>query len=173
MHWIDWSLLVATLVAVFGVMMYTRRYLRSVADFMAGGRFAGRYLLANARGEAGYGVATAVAIFELIYMSGTISTWWTCLLAPVPLMAGILGFIIYRYRETRALTLAQFFEMRYSRRFRLFTGVLGFGAGILNYGITPAIQARFFVYFLRLPVTVDVGPWTVPTFALIMADRSR
>ncbi|MEI6082698.1 MAG: sodium:proline symporter [Verrucomicrobiota bacterium] len=169
MHWIDWTFVVATLVLVFGIMLYTRRYLRSVADFMAGGRHAGRYLLANARDTSGFGVATFVAVFEGSYAAGCTWTWWGVLMAPVGLIFGILGFVGYRYRETRALTMAQFFEMRYSRKFRLFTGMLAFLAGILNYGITPAIQARFFVYFLHLPVTVEIGPWPVPTFALIMA----
>ena len=36
--------------------------------------------------------------------------------------------------ETRALTLAQFFEIRYSKSFRVFAGMMGFGAGLVNFG---------------------------------------
>ncbi len=169
MHWIDWALVSVVLAGMLWAMLYTRKYLRSVADFMAGGRCAGRYLLCNAKGEAGYGVATAVAVFEVVYQSGCLSSWWFSLVLPITMLASILGFVTYRYRETRALTLAQFFEMRYSRRFRIFTGMLGFGAGVLSYGITPAIQARFFVYFLGLPQSVPIGSWHVSTYVVIMA----
>jgi len=41
------------------------------------------------------------------------------------------------------MTLAQFFEVRYSKAFRLFTGGLAFLAGIANFGIIPAVGARF------------------------------
>jgi SSS family solute:Na+ symporter len=94
--------------------------------------------------------------------------WWGNLTNIVSLVASIAGFVIYRYRQTRALTLAQFFEMRYSRRFRLFAGILGFSAGVVNYGVIPVIGARFFVYFLDLPLTVHLFVWTIPTYLLLM-----
>ena len=66
------------------------------------------------------------------------------------------------------MTIAQFFEMRYSRAFRLFTGGLGFFAGIMNFGIIPAVGARFFVYFIGLPPELVFFGTTIPTFIPLM-----
>ena len=80
----------------------------------------------------------------------------------------ITGFVVYRYRQTRALTLAQFFEMRYSRNFRFVTGVLGFVAGILNFGVIPVIGGKFMVYFLDLPQSLHVFSLSIPTYLVLM-----
>ncbi|MBC7782412.1 MAG: sodium:proline symporter [Burkholderiales bacterium] len=165
---IDWILLVLPIVLVLCIALYTNRYVKSVADFLAGGRLAGRYLLANARGESDSGLSNTLSKFEIIMVSGFVLTFWEKVSVPVMLLIGISGFVIYRFRETRALTLAQFFEMRYSRRFRLFMGGLAFVSGILNYGIFPAVSARFFIFFLELPAYFAVGPFQVSTFAAIM-----
>jgi SSS family solute:Na+ symporter len=169
MQLIDWILITVPLLFVFSVGIYTQRYMRSVADFMSGGRLAGRYLLAVARGEMLAGAVVFVSGFEVISQAGFISGWWYKLSAPITVLVVICGFVVYRYRETRVMTLAQFFEVRYSRRFRVFTGGLGFIAGILNFGIIPAVGSRFLVYFLTLPTTLTWGSLTVPTYIPIMA----
>ncbi len=169
MQALDWILLVSPLLLVLALGIYTNRYLRSVADFLSGGRLAGRYLLAVARGEMQAGAVVFVAAFEVISKSGMTLTWWTWINNPFWVIVGISGFVYYRYRETRAMTLAQFFEIRYNKSFRIFTGILGFLAGIANFGIVPAIGAHFFVYFLGLPVTLPIFGLTVPTFMLLMA----
>jgi SSS family solute:Na+ symporter len=169
MRLIDWLLVIIPIAFVLGVAVYTRRFVKSVADFLAAGRCAGRYLLANARGESDSGLANTMSKFEMILVSGFVLNFWEKVSIPALLLVGITGFVVYRFRETRALTLAQFFEMRYSRRFRLFMGALAFVSGILNYGIFPAVSARFFIYFLGLPLHVQVFGLTMPTFALIMA----
>lgn len=169
MQLIDWVLTAVPIGFVLLVALYTRQFVKSVADFLSAGRCAGRYLLANARGEADSGLANTMAKFEVILVSGFVLNFWEKISIPALLLVGISGFVIYRFRETRAMTLAQFFEMRYSRRFRLFMGGLAFLSGILNYGIFPAVSARFFIYFLDLPHFVQVGPFAMPTFALIMA----
>lgn len=168
MHFIDWFLIAIPLVIVFGVGIYTQRYVKSVADFLSGGRLAGRYLLAVSRGEMFAGAVVFVAAFEQMSRSGFTLTWWGFIGTPVALIVTVGGFVIYRYRETRAQTLAQFFEIRYSKSFRLFTGVLGFLAGMLNFGIIPSVGARFFVYFLGLPASVPLLSHSVPTYILLM-----
>lgn len=169
MHLIDWIILLIPLLIVLVVGAYTHRYMKSVADFMSGGRLAGRYLLAVARGEMLAGAVVFVAAFEVFSQSGFVLTWWNNLSTPVGLLLAIFGFVIYRYRETRVMTLAQFFELRYSKSFRVFAGALGFGAGILNFGIIPAVGSRFLVYFLGLPATVTISGYVVPTYIPVMA----
>src|SRR5256885_1504132 len=113
MQAIDWIFFACPVALVIGVAIYTRRYVHSVADFLAAGRCAGRYLLANARGEAESGCANTLAIFETILIAGFVLDFWGKLTVPIVLLVSIAGFVVYRLRETRAMTMAQFFEMRY------------------------------------------------------------
>ena len=169
MHPIDWAFIAIPLLIVLGIGIYTQRYVKSVADFLSGGRLAGRYLLAVSRGEMAAGAAVFVASFEITGKAGFTLNWWGWINVPLGLFVAISGFVIYRYRETRAMTLAQFFEIRYSKAFRLMTGFLGFFAGIVNFGIIPAIGARFFVYFLALPPTLTFFSHALPTYIPVMA----
>jgi SSS family solute:Na+ symporter len=169
MHFLDWILTAIPLLAVGMIGIYTRRYMKSVAHFLSGGRLAGRYLLMVAGGELQAGAAVFVALFELIAHAGYTVSWWGAIGGPISLIVTISGFVIYRYRETRALTLAQFFEIRYNKSFRLLTGVLGFIAGTLNFGIIPAVGARFLVYFWQLPQTITLFSVNLPTYIPLMA----
>src|ERR1700744_5104562 len=165
---VDWLLVALPILLVASVTVYANRYLKSVADFMSGGRLAGRYLLSTARSEMGAGAIGYVAMFEWFSHGGFSVTWWNQLSTPVGLALAITGFVVYRYRQTRALTLAQFFEMRYSRNFRLASGILGFIAGILNFGVIPVIGGKFMVHFLDLPQTIPLLSIQAPTYLVLM-----
>ncbi len=157
------------LVLVALIAAKTRRYSRSVAAFMAADRVAGRYLVAAASGEAGFGAISAVAAFEQFFVAGFTLSWWLQANNAVWLFILLSGFVIYRYRESRVMTMAQFFEVRYSKAFRLFAGALAFGSGLIAYGIYPAVGGRFFVYFCGFPDTLHLpGGLTVPTYAVVM-----
>lgn len=166
---LDWLMMILPLVAVIAIGIKARRHMRSVADFMAGGRVAGRYLVAVSDGMAAMGLITVVAVFEFYYKSGFAIGHWNNLAVPVWLFINLTGYIVYRFRETRAMTMAQFFEIRYSKRFRVFTGVLCYLSGIVNYGIFPAVAARFFIHYCGLPQQVELLGVGIPTFAALMA----
>ena len=168
MNPIDWLLITLPFVIVLTVGLYAGRNVKSVADFMSGNRSAGRYLLAIANGELQTGAVIFAASFEMISRAGFTMSWWWWLSTPALLIVGISGFVTYRYRETRAMTLAQFFEIRYNKSIRLFTGMLGFFAGICNFGIIPAVGARCLVYFLGLPVKVSFFSISAPTYIILM-----
>lgn len=162
LHLADVVIIAVVVAIVLGFALYTRRYSRSVADFLSANRCAGRYLLTVATGMAGIGAVSIVAMWEQYYQAGFTAQFWGSMMAPLGLFMALSGWIIYRYRETRAMTLGQFMEMRYSRNFRVFAGVLCWVSGVLNYGIFPAVTARFFIYFLGLPV----HKWAVPGIGL-------
>ena len=169
MHILDWLIICVPLVIVFFISWYTRRYMKSVADFLAASRSAGRYLVATSLGAASYGAITAVMNFEIMGKAGMTVSWWETVLVPVGLFIALSGFVIYRYRETRVMTLAQFFEVRYSRHFRIFAGLLCFLSGLINYAIFPAVAARFFVNYMGLPQNVMLNGHPVfPMFGLVM-----
>ncbi|MDD3118403.1 MAG: hypothetical protein PHQ27_04440 [Victivallales bacterium] len=166
MHWIDWAIIVVLLGALISVTIYARRYVRGVADFLAANRLAGRYLLTVSSGFGG--AITIVGAWELVYSAGLPTQWWMMMYLPLTLIISLTGFVIYRYRRTRALTLAQFFEMRYSRKFRFFAGMLCWLSGIFNYGVFPAVTARFVIYFFGLPQSFELFGLQFSMYPLVM-----
>lgn len=169
MTWIDWLMVVIPLIAVIFVGGLAQKYVQNVSDFLAAGRVAGRYLLSVADGTAGMGLISVVALFEYNYRAGYALDFWGQFGVLVTLFMTLTGFVIYRYRSTRALTMAEFFEMRYTRGFRVFAGFLAFLSGLVNYALFPAVGGRFLMYYCQLPDTVTVFGIELSVFGLLMA----
>lgn len=153
---------------IMGSMILTRRHMRGVADYLAAGRSAGRYLLTVSAGIAAVGAITIVANLEMGYEAGFAMGWWGLSMSLFMTIVTVTGWVNYRFRRTRALTLSEFFERRYSRRFRIFAGSVAFGAGLINFGIFPAVEARFFIHYLGLPEFWHLGSLAIPLFPTIM-----
>ena len=168
MHWIDWILFAIPIVVVIVAALKAQKYVHGVADFLSAGRIAHRYVLCVAGAEAGMGLITLVGNLEAYYNSGFAYGFWSSILAPIGMVLGLVGFANYRFRETRAMTLGQFFEMRYNRPFRITASFIQALYGVLNYGIFPAVGARFLMYFLRLPVSFRFLGIEWSTFAVLM-----
>jgi SSS family solute:Na+ symporter len=168
MHLIDWAIVVALVVVLTATAIYTLRFTKSVSAFLSANRCGGRYLIAVADGMAMTGVITLVWFFELNYEVGYTSMWWGMMEGPALIVMALSGWVIYRYRQTRAMTLAQFFELRYSRRFRVFAGIVACVAGIINFGIFPSVGARFFIALCGLPDSFTLVGIEISTFPACM-----
>ncbi len=165
---LDWGIVAALVAVLIWGAASTRRYTRSVSAFLAAERCGGRYLIAVADNMAQVGVISLVWFFEQNYQVGYTSIWWPLMEGPAMIVMALAGWVIYRFRQTRALTLAQFFEMRYSRNFRVFAGLVAYVAGIINFSIFPSIGARFFMALCGLPDSFVLAGFEVGTYPLLM-----
>jgi SSS family solute:Na+ symporter len=165
---LDWIIVVISMGFLIGVVRLSKQYMRSVADFLSAGRTAGRYMISMSQGMSALGSITIVGMWEMNYVAGFSLRWWEFTMGVVLLLITVSGWVLYRFRQTRALTMAQFFEIRYSRKFRIFAGVLAFLSGIVNFGIFPAVGARFFIYFCGLPLSFPIFGLEISTFPVVM-----
>ena len=167
--WIDWVVVAFPLLTVLYVGWRAQRHMKAVSDFTSGGRVANRYVICVASGEAAMGLISVVAMWEMYYKSGFSVSFWNTISAPIGLIMGLVGFCIYRFRETRCLTLAQFFEVRYSRGMRFYSGVISALSGVVNYAIFPAVGARFIMHFANLPQRTEIFGAGFSTYGLLLA----
>ncbi len=151
MNPIDWLVVVSVLGIFVFMAVLANRLTKSVSDYLVAGRCAGRYMLTMASGMEWIGAINIVAMVEMYYKGGFTCMWWVMLSTPFIVYMCVSGWGVYRYRETRSMTIAQFLETRYGRNVRLTAGILSWTAGMFNFGFFPLISARLFISLIGLP----------------------
>ncbi len=165
---VDWLIVIIPVLVVLGIGLYTRKYVRGVADYLAAGRVCGRYVICVGDVANALSIIGLVGYVEAHYKTGFAIAFWMKIIGPMSIFLALTGFCLYRFRETKAMSLGQFLEMRYNRSFRIFAASLRSVSEMLANMIMPAIAARFFIYFLDLPQSLNIFGVAVPTFMLII-----
>ncbi len=148
---LDDLILAVPLAIVMAVALYMRRYMRSVSDFLAASRCAGRYLICSSSGELNAAVIGLVTALETFSQTGASMDLWNRFSSVVFFLFTLFGVISFRFRETRCLTFHQFLEVRYSKSIRILASSMNIFSALINFGLVPAVGGRFFVYFCDLP----------------------
>ena len=169
MSWIDWLIMIVPMVFVLYMGFYTRRYIRSVSDYLAAGRVAGRYVLTVGNVAQALAVVGLIGFVEARYKTGFAMNFWNNILTPLGIVLGLTGFVSYRFRETKSLSLGQFLEMRYNRKLRIFGAALRSLTELIANCLCPAIAARFMIYYIGLPPNVNIAGLEIPTFFILAA----
>ena len=151
MLWYDWLIIVVPVVFVLYMGIYSRRYLKDVTSFLSAGRVCGRYVISVGDLANALSIIGLLAFVEVHYRTGYALGFWGGVAAPLGVLLSLYGYCMYRFRETKSQSIGQFFEMRYSRKFRVFAAALRSLSEMLANMIMPALAARFFMYFLDLP----------------------
>jgi solute:Na+ symporter, SSS family len=169
MTWLDWAVVGGIMAVFVATAVVANRLTRSVSDYLVAGRSAGRYMLTVAYGMEWLGAINIVAMFETYYKGGFPCMWWVMLSTPFIVYMYVSGWGIYRYRETRSLTIAQFLETRYHRSVRLAAGILSWSAGMINFGLFPSVSARLLMSIIGLPESFTCAGVTCSTPVVLAA----
>ena len=166
--WFNWTLTGLAIAGILGLSLYCRRYIRDVADFLSAGRVAGRYVICVGSMEEALGIIALVQMMERNYLCGFAIAFWNITIVALNMVLNLSGWCVYRFRETRAMSLGQFLEIRYNRGIRIIASVIRAGADILTEILLPSLAARFFIYFFDLPFSFRVCGFEVSTYVVIM-----
>ena len=168
MLWYDWLIITIPVLFVLYMGVYSRRYLKDVTTFLSAGRVCGRYVISVGDIANAISIIGLLSYVEVHYKTGFALSFWSAITTPLGVLLGLYGYCMYRFRETKAQSIGQFFEMRYSRKFRVFAAGLRSLSEMLANMIMPALAARFFMYFLDLPKKFEFLGITFTTFNTIM-----
>ena len=159
--------MIVPMLFVLGMGFYSTRYIRGVSDYLAAGRLAGRYVISVGDLAGGLAVISLIGYVEARYKTGFAMSFWETILLPLGTVMSLSGFVSYRLRETRVLSLGQFLEMRYKRALRFYASALRSIAELLANCMCPALAARFMIYYIGLPTTFSCFGVRVPTFLVL------
>lgn len=166
---IDWLIFGVGFAFFLGWAIYLNRRTRSVADYLVSGRKVRMWLGMGAGIGGEIGLISIAAMCEQGYRNGFsfVIGNLISLMIMMPLF-GIFGFGIERFRATRAMSVPQYIEMRFSRPLRVIVGVINCLAGVLQMCIFPIGGAIFVRRLLGLPDATVMAGVSVPTDWVLM-----
>ena len=104
--------------------LYVRKFIKNMRDFVTAGRNLGLWLgIATMTG-------TELGLITVMYsaqkgFTGGFATFHIALAALiVTFVVGMTGFIVYRLREMKVLTIPEFYEKRFDRKTRILGGIM-------------------------------------------------
>jgi SSS family solute:Na+ symporter len=142
-HPIDWLIVVTYLAATMAAGLYGKRYVSGLGDFLVAGRKLGTYIGIATLAATEIGTITFMYNAQLGFKNGYASFIIGLISGLVMIFIGRTGFLVKKMRAMGIMTVPEFFEVRYSKKLRLLTGILVAIGGILNMGVFLKVEGTF------------------------------
>ncbi len=154
--WLDWTIVLAYIVAASVIGLLCRRYIRSLADFVVAGRGVSSFLGVATLSGTEIGLVTVMYFAEFGFKQGFSALSVAVLAGVSMLFVGVSGFMIAGLRRSGAMTLAEYYQMRYNPGVRLLGGIIIAVAGILNMGVFLKVGALFLQKISAMPEIINL-----------------
>lgn len=149
--WLDWFFVVLYVVLAFGAGIMAKRRISGISDFLLAGRQIRYHLGVATLVATELGLVTMMYFAEQGFRFGFAAFIIGVIWAAAYYMIGRTGFVVDRIRKLEIITIAEYFDLRYSRGVRVIGAVLILIAGILSMGVFLKLGAVFVLHFIDIP----------------------
>jgi len=142
---VDWVILIGYLIFIFIMGIIFKRYMKGLGDFIVAGRHLRVFLAVATLTGTELGLVTVMYNSELGFRSGFSAFHIGVIEAGCIAGIGLTGFIIYKLRESKVMTIPEFYGKRFGEKVRWVGGVILALSGILNMGLFLQAGSRFII----------------------------
>jgi len=140
---IDWIIVMVYICIPVVIGVIVRKYVKQLSDFIVAGRSLRLFVAIATLTGTELGLVTVMYNSELGFRNG-FSAFHVGIIETACILAiGLTGFIVYKLRELRIMTIPEFYEKRFGRTVRIVGGFLLALGGIMNMGLFLQAGARF------------------------------
>lgn len=140
---IDWIIVMVYICIPVVIGVVVRKYVRQLSDFIVAGRSLRLFIAIATMTGTELGLVTVMYNSELGFKHG-FSAFHVGIIETLCILAiGLTGFIVYKLRQLRIMTIPEFYEKRFGRDVRIIGGFILALGGILNMGLFLQAGARF------------------------------
>ena len=140
---IDWIIVMIYICIPVVIGVLVRKYIRGITDFILAGRSLRLFIAIATLTGTELGLVTVMYNSELGFKHG-FSAYHVALIESICILAiGLTGFIVYKLRALRIMTIPEFYGKRFGRSVRIIGGTILALGGILNMGLFLQAGARF------------------------------
>lgn len=142
---IHWVIVICYPMISLVIGLVVRKYIANMHDFVCAGHSLGTCLdIATLTG-------TELGLITVMYssqkgFSGGFAAFHIALVAGIAtFMVGATGFIVYRLREMKVMTIPEFYGRRFGKKTQILGGIMMALGGILNMGLFLKVGSMFLV----------------------------
>jgi SSS family solute:Na+ symporter len=140
---LDWIIVCVYICIPVVIGILVRKYIRRLSDFIVAGRSLRLFIAIATLTGTELGLVTVMYNSELGFLHG-FSAFHIGIIETFCILAiGLTGFIVYKLRQHKVMTIPEFYEIRFGRDVRIFGGIILALGGILNMGLFLQAGARF------------------------------
>lgn len=140
---LDWIIVCVYICIPVVIGIVVRKYIRQLSDFIVAGRSLRLFIAIATLTGTELGLVTVMYNSELGFLHGFSAFHVGIIETFCILSIGLTGFIVYKLRQHKVMTIPEFYEMRFGRNVRIIGGFILALGGILNMGLFLQAGARF------------------------------